>query len=590
MKITSKGGTFIADLRLSPDGKVYIVELGDGCNSSFDGYDSLPGQQQTMRQLTREKLCESGVRILSDLSLLDDLYGAKQQGLFDHRCDPHREKLDITVVSYPCDLESELSPDLQTLTDKQTIVLTYETSAQNAASCAIRMNKIYELNPHPPIFMMGHNTFLPAIRDKFAYSELARLSGFTLKPQDTLANLSYENLDAIESKLAGIPGDYVVIKPMSESGGTGIMILPKSQASAVIRHLKERTEMPTLDPVNKEAYTFWQKLLIAEKDSAFMLLQQYIPNQPITVGQETFNPTARVVFYVYYDDKGEQHLKIVDGYWKLPRQSLSGTAAPATTSSAVSHIHDDTTGKTNSAAITPQQLAAITQQLEQGLPVLLDTIFSVDATEFLLSLVFSNDDIKSAYAIKYLANYELGDISQLLHTLSVVMAIHQQDARTMEKTGNLIVSLIKSPSFLDNPKNCPLIMDFLESRFANFPSETKQKILLSLIEKAYQRRDFFSEKAKLPQNAQQFIIYHNRSLNRDCFSLLSPNADKIYAYFQKELLHQATAAPSGMPAPATTPLSLSLPFFNQAGPNPQIAAAAPPASGAAPSATPASLR
>ena len=228
--IRNKGGVFIGDFKLSPDGKVHFVEFGCGVNSTFDGYDRLPQHPLTMRQKTRALLSRSA-QLYCDVVLLG--HGAHRAFVNDYRAERSRKS------SIECRLETDRIGKHPIFRDPSLVVSI--AASKEAAEHAIQLTQSYERQSErrSPIFLMGHNTFLGVTKDKAVLSKLITKTRSDLSPKTRLIDLRNFDINEIDN----LNFNRIVIKPANASGGNGVLVCDSQlRAKNILNLLKRRVE------------------------------------------------------------------------------------------------------------------------------------------------------------------------------------------------------------------------------------------------------------------------------------------------------------------------------------------------------------
>jgi hypothetical protein len=136
------------------------------------------------------------------------------------------------------------------------------------------------------------------------------------KPKWGLYNRNDENLaDRINSEIGS---DMLVIKPMNESRGVGVIILRKEELQDVLQCIfnRKNTGVYGKDP----AYTYWKK----SRNQEF-LVEEFINADPVFVPHldgKPYCPTLRFAFLLLYD-QNKIEIITLGGYYTLPKVSLS---------------------------------------------------------------------------------------------------------------------------------------------------------------------------------------------------------------------------------------------------------------------------
>jgi hypothetical protein len=153
------------------------------------------------------------------------------------------------------------------------------------------------------------------VSNKYNMSKLLVGNSYTEshKPRWACYNRKEKNL--AERILNDISSDQLVIKPLHEYCGKGVIILERENLKDTLKTLFEnKNKTPHSDP----AYEFWR----TEKASEF-IVEEFIESEPIFVPHlgKTYCPTMRTVFLLFYD-QGKIQIDCLGGYYNLPKVSL----------------------------------------------------------------------------------------------------------------------------------------------------------------------------------------------------------------------------------------------------------------------------
>ncbi len=108
----------------------------------------------------------------------------------------------------------------------------------------------------------------------------------------------------------------MVIKPLNSANGWGVIICDHKTLDRRLKTiLQEPHKLRTLDD---KAYSYWAD----DKNKSF-IVQRYEPSDPLTMNENTYDATMRVVVFLSHID-GKFRLSFLGSYWKLPQMPLEG--------------------------------------------------------------------------------------------------------------------------------------------------------------------------------------------------------------------------------------------------------------------------
>jgi len=156
-------------------------------------------------------------------------------------------------------------------------------------------------------------------RDKHKMTELLMGHPLTKKHKPKWGLYQLENEEGLIDLINNdIGSDLLVIKPLRDSLGRGVIILKRDDLNEVMEYLFKRKPqgLPNTDP----AYEFW----LTTKEDCF-LVEEFIDAQPVSVPHldgKLYAPTIRLAFLMIYNKK-EIEIVCLGGYYKFPEKSLS---------------------------------------------------------------------------------------------------------------------------------------------------------------------------------------------------------------------------------------------------------------------------
>ncbi|MCB1113580.1 MAG: hypothetical protein KDK62_02365 [Chlamydiia bacterium] len=115
----------------------------------------------------------------------------------------------------------------------------------------------------------------------------------------------------VQKILKEIPSEVLVLKPMNQTLGRGLIIVRREKLSAVIKELFDKHEGRNYEGWNSD-------------NSEEFLVEAFIPSDPVILSDkedQAYDATMRVTLLFSYS-KGMPSLEVFEGHWKLPGKSL----------------------------------------------------------------------------------------------------------------------------------------------------------------------------------------------------------------------------------------------------------------------------
>lgn len=131
-----------------------------------------------------------------------------------------------------------------------------------------------------------------------------------------------------------LEAEYYVIKPLSESVGRGVIIIPESELDALLRLILQSS--PSLKKNELETIAYWAK----NNDDSF-IVEKYYPSDSVVAmpwrrktQQESafhhYDATMRMAF-ILVRDRGVKSFYCLGAYWRLPLNSIEEGGSPSET-------------------------------------------------------------------------------------------------------------------------------------------------------------------------------------------------------------------------------------------------------------------
>lgn len=182
-------------------------------------------------------------------------------------------------------------------------------------SPSTKMNRKAFCNKYPGVVLID-NAFDGYAQNKYKMTTLLMGDPYTEAHKPIWGHYFTKDANVAERILEDIPSDLLVIKPLREYCGRGVIILKREDLKATLDDLfdkKKRKERREEDP----AYKFWKNGNTSE-----FIVEEFIDSTPIFVPHlgKTYYPSMRLVFLLFYDQ--EIRIECLGGYYNLPSVSL----------------------------------------------------------------------------------------------------------------------------------------------------------------------------------------------------------------------------------------------------------------------------
>lgn len=282
-----------------------VCEIQHGVKSAFRGYRMLYGE--------KEQMAEKVLKILNG-------YFDKSWVCKDAFADPGLKEKFSNDSHWSC------FKALEKLENEQKFLLSAVAPPQNLSSLKdyrgfvflsplINMDRERFRSMYPGVVLID-NAFDGYGGNKYKMSQLLLGDPFTEAHKPLWKHYDKNEENLAERILEDFQSDILVIKPLKEYCGKGVIILKREDLKETlemmfkVNHKKDRD----LDP----AYIYWRK----GKSSEF-IVEEFIESEPVYVPhlEKTYIPTMRLVFLLFYDN-GEIRIDCLGGYYNLPNVSL----------------------------------------------------------------------------------------------------------------------------------------------------------------------------------------------------------------------------------------------------------------------------
>lgn len=161
--------------------------------------------------------------------------------------------------------------------------------------------------------------------------------------------------DDAEQILNDIQSDLLVIKPISQTRGNGVIILRREELKKTLELFGKQKK-----PFKDSAYDYWRTNTTAE-----FIVEEFIESEPVSVSHlegKFYSPTMRLVFLLFYDHH-EIKIQCMGGYYNLPSVSLS---EPGT----LNEIHKSACTKPYYEKVDPAVMQVAEEQIKKVLTII----------------------------------------------------------------------------------------------------------------------------------------------------------------------------------------------------------------------------
>ena len=317
----------VVDLKLQEDGRIIILELGEGAKSSVDGLDKLRGKKNY--ELT---LLQAEMRTHPRFYFLP-IHDDTEKELW--------EKQSQMLGDLP--KESPRVPNDFTRLDAYTAIF----------GTGIQKPRAYGYPKLPPqCLTMGHADEAHALQfktmthERFVQAQLSayrpasvivdKLGGITpsankMKEEQMQALMIKAAKRNVQVILKAMPSvNNFVIKLASIEGGRGVFLVAKNQLGPYLMLLATSAFSLELNYYKKELIKLHCSNAAADRlaytlstsDDQKLLVEEYIPGKPVMVKGKLYDATMRALCLITRD-QGKMQCKVMDVYCKLPPNAIA---------------------------------------------------------------------------------------------------------------------------------------------------------------------------------------------------------------------------------------------------------------------------
>ncbi|MBX9586107.1 MAG: hypothetical protein K2X50_02505 [Gammaproteobacteria bacterium] len=311
-----KYGVYCADFRWH-HGELTLLEIGDGFYSEF--YGDYSDNKFSLRDLIYQY-------VDNDLQSYDcpRVYvSAMPQTLTERRGLKRSNMVDDDILG------PSLGPNKH--------YSAFEFSSWNASTIALNVVKLescrfakHEYSDqetierlrgkpenNPSIILQASDSFIACKGDKFWLSQFQKQVSTKALPQDFIIDLGNHNPATLNINLE----KFYVIKPTDASGGDGVLVVRGIHLIALLSAIKHKNhnEIPEALLTDQKFIAGFDYLI--KRISNLLVVQEYAPADLITVENEEFCPTGRLLFTVKQFDDNRVVVEVIPNsiYFKLPR-------------------------------------------------------------------------------------------------------------------------------------------------------------------------------------------------------------------------------------------------------------------------------
>jgi len=354
----------IADLKLTNDGQIKILEFGNGMKAVYNGYNQFSEQRMLdhfWKFLTNN--LNMPVFYVKPLALEDDprimQNVAGQYNLHSLQNNYQGILGDLTLLDYYQQIgawgakHSHFNPD--NIFSYSGVLITDHLVTMDDTS----KQEISARYPHL-LHLNSTSDFNFIISNKIMSNSLFNEGLQQYRPRWLVRDKYYSPYKAREI-INSLESEQIIIKPIDSCRGNGVILCNCDDLDDKLQMISEFYQYRRNIGQNKYRYIgadeYWRY-----DDNPYFLIEQYIPSVKIGIGDDQYDPTMRIVFAMqYYDD----FIKIdyFDAYWKLPAEPVN--SGEITSTSVVSKIDKD---KQSSLPVSNEHKQQAVDQLKKVLP------------------------------------------------------------------------------------------------------------------------------------------------------------------------------------------------------------------------------
>lgn len=298
----------VIDMKYNSERGVQICEIQHGVPSIFKGERfSYDGKSYIAENLIKElsrfyPKSWAEVNFIADVSVREEINKSSRWSAFKNATSLMNNTVFKRKASQPPSQPDDLS--------------TYHGFVLMSAIKSSSREKLR--NKYPGIVPIDNASYMYA-KDKLKMSELLQGDPLTEqhKPKWGIYQRKY-NPNLAEIINEDIGSDILVIKPLGEYKGTGVLIINKEDLPQALEGILQK--VPNQSLLDDPAYQYW-----LTSDASSFIVEEFIDSDPIVVphlDNKVYSPTLRLAFLLYYN-KGTVDIVCLGGYCSLPKKALS---------------------------------------------------------------------------------------------------------------------------------------------------------------------------------------------------------------------------------------------------------------------------
>ena len=294
----------IVDLKWHPTRGAQVCEIQHGIMSAFNGYRMLYGDEGQMAEKVLGRLNNYfqnswvSLKVFADPGLKKKFTEDPQWSCFNCMVDLAKEnKFLSNAVPIPHDTSS---------------LMDYRGFVFFSPRFLLDREKFRTM--YPGVVLID-SAFDGYVSNKLSMTKLLVGNSYTEAHKPMWGHYNKKEKNLAERILRDIPSDKLVIKPVNQYCGTGVIILKRENLKDTLKSMfKKKNKKLYTDP----AYEFWR----TRRASKF-IVEEFVESEPIFVPHlgKTYCPTMRTVFLLFYD-QGKIQIDCLGGYYNLPSVSL----------------------------------------------------------------------------------------------------------------------------------------------------------------------------------------------------------------------------------------------------------------------------
>lgn len=299
---------FIADAKYD-EGKLKILEFGEGPRSRFNGYDTLYGRGKMWayfwQYLEQFQIPIWYVDPNIDKNNVQKEVGFKEFKKINGIALKNMQEL-IENDAFQHTAHQDPPKNKYSIKDYKGIIIFRHKNASH--------DIIEEFKRNFPYFIVVDNASSLHVNNKYLTSLLFNDKQLTHYRPQCKSYLKQYSPSLATQIIKDFHCNTYVIKPLTAFKGNGVIIVKKETLNKVLYHILKKTKI--IRRSKNPTYNHWAR----NKNKKF-IVEECEASKYIKVGGKTYDPTMRMVFCLHYE-KGKIYLTMLGGYWKLPPRAL----------------------------------------------------------------------------------------------------------------------------------------------------------------------------------------------------------------------------------------------------------------------------